>query len=441
KKMKTHLLLICLLTTSYHNGCHQAQEHVSNPNADSLLTSDQAALPEPFATKSVRNFTKVIGWPEGTTPIAPKGFSVTLFAKDFINPRNIFIAPNGDVFVAEANTELSTIKKVGADVTGISKSQRFKASANRITLLRDTDKDGFPDFRSVYLADLNQPYGILILNNSFYVANTDGVWKYPYNADDTVMRAAGKLIVVLPAGGYNNHWTRNIIVNRDKSKILIAVGSSSNAGENGMENEIRRAAILEINPDGSGERIFANGLRNPNGIAIQPETGVLFTAVNERDGLGDDLVPDYFTSVQEGGFYGWPYSYFGQHQDPRMKDNPRPDLVSKAIVPDVALGSHVAALGLAFYQGSQFPERFRDGAFIGEHGSWNRSVITGYKVVFIPFHNGKPGKPEDFLTGFIANEKTNEVHGRPVNLAVLPDGSLLLADDTSNTLWRISYNK
>jgi glucose/arabinose dehydrogenase len=330
----------------------------------------------------------------------------------------------------------NAIEKVGAVIAGKSKSQNLGKSANRITLLRDRDGDGKVDTQSVFLTELNQPLGMLVVNNSFYVANTDGLMQFPYKEGQTKLTDKGKMILPLPAGGYNNHWTRNIIANKDGSKIYISVGSASNVGEHGMENEVRRAAILEINPDGSGERIYASGLRNPVGLAWAPGTQTLWTAVNERDELGDELVPDYLTGVKENGFYGWPYAYFGTHEDPRRQAE-RPDLVKKTLVPDVALASHSASLGLAFYDAKAFPEKYRSGAFIGQHGSWNRSAFSGYKVVFVPFRNGKPsGKPEDFLTGFIANEE--DVYGRPVGVTVLKDGSMLVADDASNTIWRVS---
>ena len=402
---------------------------------------DSTKLPSPNQTKSVRNFSKVIGWPVGKTPIAPKGFVVSRYADDFICPRWMYVCPNGDVLVAEANTELTGLIKLGAKLLGITKSQRFDKSANRITLLRDSNSDGKADFRKVFLSGLNQPFGMLIIRNSFYVANTDGLWKYPYQNGQTAITKAGTKILSLPAGGYNNHWTRNIITNADSSKIYISVGSGSNVGENGMENEVRRASILEINLDGSGEIIYASGIRNPVGMGFAPGTSTLWTAVNERDELGDDLVPDYFTSVKKGGFYGWPYSYFGNNIDPRVEEK-RPDLVKKAIVPDVALVAHTASLGLAFYTGNIFPQKYRNGAFIGQHGSWNRSEISGYKVVFVPFSNGKPsGKPQDFLTGFISDKQKEEVYGRPVGVTVLPDGSLLVADDASNIIWRVSMQK
>jgi glucose/arabinose dehydrogenase len=401
--------------------------------------AQQTKLPKPFETKSVRNYSKVIGWPKGKTPIAPKGFKVSLFANNLRNARNMYVAANGDVFAAQANTEMSGIKKIGATIIGATKSQNLDEGANNILLFQDTNGDGIADTKRIFLKNLTQPYGMLVLGDWFYVANTDGLYRYPYKLGQTQVSGAGKKILSLPAGGYNNHWTRNLLANTNGTKIYIAVGSGTNIGEKGMEHEVRRAAILEINPDGSGEKIYANGLRNPVGIDLQPGTGTLFTAVNERDGLGDNLVPDYFTSVKPGGFYGWPYSYFGQNLDPRVKEE-KPDLVKRAIVPDVALGAHTASLGLTFYKKGNFPKRYLNGAFIGQHGSWNRSTLSGYKVVFVPFTNGKPGKPEDFLTGFMANLNKGEVYGRPVGVAVAKDGSLLVADDASNCIWRVSVN-
>jgi glucose/arabinose dehydrogenase len=339
--------------------------------------------------------------------------------------------------VAEANTERKGIKKEVVNVvTGRNKSERSGASANRITLFRDTNNDGKPDMREVFLTGLNQPFGMLVIGDKFYVADTDALLMYPYKEGQTKMTATGKKILSLPAGGYNNHWTRNLLASPDNKKIYVSVGSGSNVGENGIENEIRRANILEINPDGTGERIYASGLRNPVGMGWQPTTNKLYTAVNERDELGDELVPDYLTSVKEGAFYGWPYSYYGQNADPRRKDE-RPDLVKKAIVPDVPLGPHTASLGLAFYNKSAFPDKYKNGAFIGQHGSWNRSTLSGYKVVFVPFKDGKPGTPEDFLTGFIVGNN-KDVYGRPVGVTVLPDGAMLVTDDASNRIWRVS---
>src|SRR5690606_5244491 len=350
-----------------------------------------------------------------------------------------YVGPNGDVFVVESATNADVKTKAEATLSGKAKSMNM-GSANRITLFRDTDGDGQPDMREVFLKDLNQPFGMLILDNSFYVANTDGLMRFPYEVGQTSITEPGEQIVKLPAGGYNNHWTRNIIANTDGSKIYISVGSGSNVGENGMEHEVRRAAILEVNPDGTGERIYASGLRNPVGMGWAPGTQTLWAAVNEGDGLGDELVPDYITSVQEGGFYGWPYVYFGSHIDPRPGE--APELVDKTIVPDVPLVAHSASLGLAFYDGTAFPAKYHNGAFIGQHGSWNRTSLVGYKVVFVPFENGQPsGEAEDFLTGFIKDEENNEVYGRPVGVTVLPDGSLLVMDDSANTVWRVSADK
>jgi glucose/arabinose dehydrogenase len=406
-------------------------------NAANSTVSD--TLPLPFATKSSRNFSKVIGWSGGQKPTAPEGFSVTQFADSLDNPRWVYVGANGDIFVAESSTVLKGIKKLGAKIIPKIKTQNLGSSANRITLFKDRNKDGIFETRYMFAQNLNQPLGMLVLDNHFYVANTDGLLQFDYKMGDTALNGVGKKIVSLPAGGYNNHWTRNIVANKKGDKIYISVGSGSNVGENGMDKEVRRANILEINPDGSGEKIYASGLRNPVGIDFEPNSQTLWTAVNERDGLGDDLVPDYVTSVKEGGFYGWPYAYFGKNEEPRMKEARRPDLVNKTLVPDVALGAHTASLGLAFYDKKSFPSKYHNGAFVGQHGSWNRSNLTGYKVVFIPFQNGKPsGKPEDFLTGFIADASKSEVYGRPVCVAILPDGSMLVTDDASNKIWRVA---
>jgi glucose/arabinose dehydrogenase len=403
--------LLLLISITVLNSCASQRNLKTN-------STNRVELPAPFATESARKSSKAIGWPEGKTPVAPPGFIVTRFADKLTNPRWIYVTPNGDILVSESMTN----------------KQR---SPNTIILFRDTNKDGIPDLRTTFMKDLNQPLGMLILNGWFYVANTDGVYRYPYKAEQTEISAAGEKILSLPAGGYNNHWTRNLIANADGSKIYVSVGSGSNVAEHGMENEIRRACILEINPDGTGERIYADGIRNPVGMDWQPGTNIFWTAVNERDHLGDELVPDYVTSVKDGGFYGWPYAYFGPNEDPRMKGQ-RPDLVQKTLVPDVSVGAHTASLGLAFYTKKALPKKYHNGAFVGQQGSGNRSVFSGYKVVFIPFNDGKPGAPEDFLTGFIADESKNEVYGRPVGVTVLADGSMLVADDSGKTIWRVS---
>lgn len=420
-------------------GCNSQQ---SSQNDDTVAYSGQTGqsvnLPAPYATKPTTKFCKVIGWPEGKMPTAPKGFKVSLFAKDLQNPRNIYVAKNGDIFISQANTEAKGIKKLGAAIKGKSQSQNLGASANNILLFRDVNGDGIPEIYTVFLSGLNQPYGILILKNWFYVANTDGIWRYPYKKGQTQITVPGEKILSLPAGGYNNHWTRNLIASKDGSKIYVAVGSGSNVAEYGLDNEIRRANILEINPDGSGEMVYASGLRNPVGMDWEPTTHKLYTVVNERDMLGDELVPDYLTGIQSNGFYGWPYAYFGPHKDPSFKGE-NADMVKNTITPDLALGSHTASLGLAFYNRDVFPSKYKKGAFIGQHGSWNSSKLVGYKVVFAGFNNGKPtGELEDFLTGFIANLDKAEVYGRPVDVAVLKDGSLLVTDDASNCIWRVT---
>jgi glucose/arabinose dehydrogenase len=428
-------LTIVILLSCLSCGKKDNAPLLSTDTATAILTPD--SLPIPYATKSVKNYSKVIGWPEDRTPQAPPGFMVTKFAEGLQNPRWIYITPSGDILVAEANTESKGLKKVTEKISGKAESQNTGESANRITLLRDKNNDGKPELKQVLLFGLNQPFGMLVLGNSLYVANTDGLIQYPYQAGQTQIKSEGKKILELPAGGYNNHWTRNIIANADQTKIFISVGSGSNVAEHGMENEIRRANILEVNPNGTGERIVASGLRNPVGMGLAPGTNELWTVVNERDELGDDLVPDYLVRVQEGGFYGWPYAYFGSNEDPRLKGQ-KPELVKQSLKPNLSLGAHTSSLGLAFYNQKSFPAKYHGGAFIGQHGSWNRSELSGYKVVFIPFKNGQiAGEPEDFLTGFIANAEKSEVYGRPAGVAVMLDGSLLVADDASNTIWRI----
>jgi glucose/arabinose dehydrogenase len=408
--------------------CATMQDHRASPQyAPGTGPADQLRLPQPFSTPSARNNSKVIGWPKGKTPVAAPGFEVTLFAENLDNPRQTYVLPNKDILVVEATREWP------------GRADRPEKSANRITLFRDTNGDGRPDVREIFLTGLNMPHGMLLVGDWFYVGNTDGVVRYRYRAGQTKIDGKGEKILDLPVDG---HYTRNLTADPSGKKIYIAVGSASNVDEeNGWEKDQRRAGILEINPDGSGMKIFAKGLRNAVGMDWEPRTKVLWTVVNERDLLGDDLVPDYLTSVKENAFYGWPYSYFGQIEDPRKKGQ-RPDLVAKAIKPDYALGSHTAALGLVFYTGEAFPERYRGGAFIGMHGSWNRSKMVGYKVAFIPFANGKPAGPmEDILTGFVADEGKFEAYGRPVGVTVAPDGSLLVADDSGGKVWRLSAKR
>lgn len=413
-------LLPCIAFSFLSCNGQEKKQPVKNSTTVVKTAIGDLELPAPYATESARKISRMKEWPEGITPKAPEGFVVTKFADGLKNPRWTYIAPNNDIFVVESNT--------------------FK-SANQITIFRDKDNDGVFETREIFKDGLNMPFGMLILGNYFYIANTDGLFRFPYSAGDLKLRGSGTKILELPAGGYNNHWTRNLLANADGSKIYVSVGSASNNAEHGMEVEKRRANILEINPDGTGEQIYASGLRNPVGMDWNPANNELWTAVNERDDLGDELVPDYITSVKRGGFYGWPYSYYGQIEDPRMKGQGK-ELIAKAIIPDVSVGAHTASLGFAFYNKDAFPTKYKNGAFVGQHGSWNRSKLSGYKVLFIPFKNGKPsGKPEDFLTGFIANEEKAEVYGRPVAVTVMNDGSLLVNDDSGNTIWRVAVKK
>lgn len=385
---------------------------------------------------------EVVGWPAGVTPQAPAGFRVQPFATGLDHPRWLLVLPNGDVLVAESNSppkkepshglrgffQKMLMKKAGAGVP----------SANRITLLRDADHDGVAELKTPFLTNLYSPFGMALVGDTLYVANADAIVAFPYRAGETKITAAPRKVTDLPGGPINHHWTKNIIASRDGSKLYATVGSNSNVGENGIENETNRAAILEVDLATGAKRVFASGLRNPNGLGWNPANNELWTAVNERDELGNDLVPDYMTSVREGGFYGWPYSYYGRHVDKRVKDKDRrPDLVERAIVPDYALGAHTASLGLTFYEGASFPARYKGGVFVGQHGSWNRNPQAGYKVIFVPFADGKPSGPvEDFLTGFL--DKDDKAQGRPVGVTVDPSGALLVADDVGNAVWRVS---
>lgn len=398
------------------------------------------ALPKP--NKSLIptvNIAKATGWPDGTQPQAAPGLRVEAFAQDLDHPRWLHVLPNGDVLVVESD---APPKPEGGGIRGwIMKKIMARAgsggeSANRITLLRDRDGDGTPEQRSVFLEGLNSPFGMALVGDQLYVANTDALLRFPYEEGTTRIDSVGEKVVDLPAGPINHHWTKNVLASQDGSRLYVTSGSNSNIAENGMDAEENRAAILEIDPQTKRLRLFASGLRNPNGLAWQPESGALWTTVNERDLIGSDLVPDYMTSVQEGGFYGWPYSYYGQHLDTRVEPQ-RPGLVEKALVPDYALGAHTASLGLAFYESSLLPERYRNGAFIGQHGSWNRKPRSGYKVVFVPFKDGQPsGEAEDILTGFVNDD--DEAMGRPVGVAIDKTGAVLVADDVGDIIWRVT---
>ncbi len=391
-----------------------------------------APAPQSIPTMNVNT---TAPWPANAAPHAPAGFTVTRYAENLKHPRWLYRLPNGDVLVAEAAPPLSPINSIEGAVEHWLDLRNGSApeSANQITLLRDTDGDGKPDLRRVFVKGLNQNFGMLLLNGWFYVANTDGVVRFPYRDGQTQITAAPQKILDLPVG---HHWTRNLIASEDGKKIYVTVGSGSNIADKGLDIEKRRADILEIDPDGRNERIFASGLRNPNGLAWIGHT--LYTVVNERDQLGDDLVPDYLTSVKDGAFYGWPWSYWGKNVDARVQPQ-NPDMVAKAIAPDYALGAHVAALGLAHSDGTLFPARYRGGVFVGEHGSWNRAMMSGYKVVYVPFADGKPsGVPQDFLTGFRPDRKSGLAYGRPVGVMLDKQGVLLVADDVGNIVWRVA---
>jgi glucose/arabinose dehydrogenase len=403
-------------------------------------TGPDPQLPEPKpSVLPVVKIAPAVGWPEGTTPKAAKGLAVNAFASRLDHPRWLYVLPNGDVLVAETNAPPRPDDKKGlkgwAMKQAMKKAGAAVPSANRITLLRDADGDGKAELQTPFLQGLNSPFGMALSGSTLYVANTDGLMRFAYEPGATSIAGKGTKVADLPGGDLNHHWTKNVIANADGSKLYVTVGSNSNVAENGMDKEEQRAAILEIDAKSGATRLFASGLRNPNGLAWEPKTNALWTAVNERDELGDDLVPDYITSVRDGAFYGWPYSYFGQHVDDRVKP-PRDDLVAKAIAPDYAVGAHVAALGLAFYEGKLLPQRYRGGAIVGLHGSWNRDPPSGYKVVFVPFANGKPsGSMENLLTGFLS--ETGDAYGRPVGVAVDGNGAVLVADDVGNVIWRI----
>jgi glucose/arabinose dehydrogenase len=371
------------------------------------------------------------------TPKATAGLRVQALATGLVHPRSLYVLPNGDVLVIESNGPKAPVFRPKDIVTGwVQWFAGAKAQdANRITLLRDTKGDGIPDVQTVFLDHLNSPFGVALVGHDLYVANTDAIIRYPYEDGETTITAPGTKLTDLPGGPIDHHWTKSLLASPDGSKLYVGVGSNSNIAENGLQAEYERAAIWEVDRATGAHRIYASGVRNPTGLQWEPETGKLWAIANERDEIGPDLVPDYLTSVQDGGFYGWPYSYFGQHLDPRVKPQ-RPDLVAKAIVPDYALSSHVAPLGLAMYTGSNLG-KYRDGAFVGEHGSWDRMPLNGYKVVFVPFSGGKPSGPaEDVVTGFL--DSNNRTHGRPVGLAIDRSGALLIADDVGNTVWRVS---
>lgn len=398
-------------------------------------------LPSPSESLiPIVNIAEATGWPAGGQPDTVAGTQVAVFADNLEHPRWLYVLPNGDVLVAETNAQPKPDS--GGGIRGwiqgkiMKKAGATVPSADRITLLRDSNGDGVADKRSTLLQDLNSPFGMALIGDSFYVANTDAVMRFPYEKGQTRILAKGTKVAGLPAGNINHHWTKSMVASSDGSKLYVGVGSNSNVGENGLENEKGRASIWEIDAQTGKHREFATGLRNPVGMAWESESGKLWVAVNERDLLGSDLVPDYMTSVTDGGFYGWPFSYFGQNVDERVKPR-HPDKVAKAIKPDYALGPHTASLGLTAAEGNLLPAEFKNGMFVGQHGSWNRKPRSGYKVIFVPFADGEPdGPPVDVLTGFINAD--DKAQGRPVGVVIDKQGGLLVADDVGNIIWRVS---
>jgi glucose/arabinose dehydrogenase len=407
-------------------------------------TGPSPKLPEPNKTLiPTVNIAPAVGWPAGAKPTPAAGTQVAAFAEGLDHPRWLYVLPNGDVLVAETNAPPKPDDSKG--IRGwvmekvMGRAGAGVPSPNRITLLRDADHDGIAETRTVFLENLNSPFGMTLVGNDLYVADSDKLLRFPYQPGATAIKAAGTKVVDLPGGSINHHWTKNVVASKDGRKLYVSVGSNSNVGENGLQAEEGRAAIWEVDRASGQHRIFASGLRNPNGMAWEPQSGKLWTAVNERDEIGSDLVPDYITSVQDGAFYGWPFSYYGQHVDVRV--NPQNlDLVAKAIAPDYAVGPHTASLGLTFAENSKLPAPFTNGAFIGQHGSWNRKPHSGYKVIFVPFEAGQPkGQPVDVLTGFL--DKDEKAMGRPVGVVIDQQGDLLVADDVGNKVWRVSAAK
>jgi glucose/arabinose dehydrogenase len=431
-KLRAAALAACMVLAACGNGQNvdPAAQYGPTPS-----------LPEPSRALLPRmHVPKVIGWGSGETPTVPQGFRIDAMATGLTNPRNVYALPNGDVLVIESKKDAKEpVERPKRPVMAWIESKAHGGSgggpSNRILLLRDANGDGKPDSQTVLIDHLNSPFGVVLVGDALYVADTDAVLRFPFTPGQTSVAGPATKVIDLPAGPINHHWTKSLTASADGTKLYVGVGSNSNAMERGIEAETDRAAIWEVDVATGAFRVFARGLRNPNGLTFYPGSDTLWAVVNERDELGANLVPDYMTSVKRGAFYGWPYSYWGQHVDPRVRPQ-RPDLIQSAITPDYGLSSHVAPLGLAFYTGTSFPAQFRGGAFVGEHGSWNRPELNGYKVAFIRFENGRPvGQPMDFVTGFV---KDGQARGRPVGVAVDPAGALLIADDVGNTVWRVT---
>ena len=425
--------LLCISTAS---PAIQAQQMTQAAMPPGFGPNPQLPEPEHSLIPTI-NVAPSAPWQGDAGPAAAPGFTVRAYAAKLDHPRWLYVLPNGDVLVAEANSPPRQEDGIKGAVMKyqMKKAGALTSSANRITLLRDIDANGIAKTRTIFLQDLNSPFGMALVGPDLYIANADALLRFPYQAGQTSIAAAGIKVLDLPGGPINHHWTKNVVASPDGKYLYVSVGSNSNVGENGIAAETGRAAIWQFERASGKARVYASGLRNPVGMAWQPQSGALWTSVNERDALGNDLVPDYMTEVKDGGFYGWPYSYYGQHVDVRVKPQ-RPDLVARAIKPDYALGAHVAALGLTFSDGARLGPAYVHGAFVGEHGSWNREPPSGCKVVFVPFSGARPsGMPVDVLTGFLVNGK---YYGRPVGVAIGADGSLLVADDVGNTVWRVS---
>jgi glucose/arabinose dehydrogenase len=434
----TRPVVICAAVLAL-GACGRAQ-----PLDPSQQLGPNPVLPEPRQPIIMTDIklAKPVAWSSGETPTVPRGFRIEAMATGLMSPRRVYALPNGDVLVVQALKQakepIERLKNPFFDfIFGMAHGSSQNGPSNRIVLLRDADGDGKPELKSVLLDHLNSPFGIVVVGSDLYVAETDKIMRYAFAPGQTTITAPGQKVIDLPAGLINHHWTKDLTASPDGSKLYVSIGSNSNCGERGIEAETNRAAIWEVDPKTGAYRIFATGLRNPNGLTFYPGSDTLWTVVNERDELGPNLVPDYMTSVRDGAFYGWPYSYYGQHLDPRVRPQ-RPELVKTAIPPDYALSSHVAPLGLTFYTGTAFPAMFGGGAFIGEHGSWNRNEYNGYKVVFIRFAGGRPvGKPIDFVTGFLNGK--GQAMGRPVGVTVDRTGALIIADDVGNAVWRVTY--
>jgi len=423
------LAAVTILAACAQKGGDPSRQYGPNP-----------VLPEPHQyLLPPMSVPKEVGWKPGETPTVGAGLKIRAIATGLLHPRMVYTLPNGDILVVESNGPGTDRFRVKDYIQGKVKARGGAAGkgGNRITLLRDTNGDGMPDVRTVFVDHLHSPFGVVLVGNTLYVANTDAIVAFPYTAGGTRITAPPIKLTDLPAGEINHHWTKSLTASPDGTKLYVGAGSNSNITENGMDVELGRAAVYEVDRTTGAKRIFAEGLRNPTGLAFEPGTNKLFAIVNERDEIGPDLVPDYLTSVRDGGFYGWPYSYWGQHVDVRVHPQ-SPQSVAKAIKPDYGLSSHVATLGIAFSAGETLSPRFASGAFIGEHGSWDRDPLNGYQVIFVPFVGGMPsGSPIPVVTGFLGTQG-GTVRGRPVGLTIDRSGALIIADDTGNTVWRVT---